>query len=488
MRVVCCAVRHCWEAGSGLRGMARQAAMLVRVSTLAVAATLTVALSGSLGLIGERESLAAAAESWRAGSARVKITPETPMWMAGYGGRDHVAEGTTSDLFAKAVVLEDARGVRAALISLDLVGIDRTLTAAITQRLEKTHQLKREQVAISTSHTHCGPVVGYNLRPMHFERVPEAQQAKILAYAKRLEDQLVALVGDAITALAPADIRWGNGRTTFAVNRRTNREAEVPAVRAQGKLNGPIDHDVPVLAVRDPGSGKLKTIVFGYACHATVLGFYQWCADYPGFAQTELERLYPDAVAMFWAGCGADQNPLPRRTVEFAQGYGKRLAAAVDDVLTAPMAPLAPKIEASYQEVPLPLDKLPTREQIEQDAKSKDSFLAARAKMFLREIDAGRPLAPTYPFPIGEWKLGGEIQWVFLGGEVVVDYAVRLKSERRGPRTWVMGYANDVMAYIPSRRVLAEGGYEGGGAMVYYGLPTIWAPDVEELIVEAVSK
>jgi hypothetical protein len=39
------------------------------------------------------------------------------------------------------------------------------------------------------------------------------------------------------------------------------------------------------------------------------------------------------------------------------------------------------------------------------------------------------------------------------------------------------------MAYIPSRRVLAEGGYEGGGAMVYYGLPTVWSPDVEELIV-----
>ncbi len=453
-----------------------------------VLAWIATALGLSLMLLSPPQNEAAAAETWRAGSARIKITPELPMWMAGYGGRDHVAEGTTSDLYAKALVLEDARGTRAALVTLDLVGIDRTLTAAITKRLEQTHQLKREQVAISTSHTHCGPVVGFNLRPMHFERVPEAEQAKILAYAKKLEDQVVALVGEAIAALAPADVRWGNGRTTFAVNRRTNKEAEVPAVRSQGKLNGPVDHDVPVLAVREPMTGKLRTIVFGYACHATVLGFYQWCADYPGFAQTELERLYPEAVAMFWAGCGADQNPLPRRTVELAQAYGKRLAAAVDDVLTSPMSSLAPRIEATYRELPLPLDKLPSREQIEQDAKSKDSFLSARAKMFLREIDAGRPLSQTYPYPVGEWKLGGEIQWVFLGGEVVVDYAVRLKHERRGTRTWVMGYANDVMAYIPSRRVLTEGGYEGAGAMVYYGLPTIWAPEVEELIVEAVGK
>jgi len=240
------------------------------------------------------------------------------------------------------------------------------------------------------------------------------------------------------------------------------------------------------LAVRAP-DGKLRAVVFGYACHATVLSFFQWCADYPGYAQTELERLHPDAVALFWAGCGADQNPLPRRTVELAQQYGQRLAAAVDDVLGAPMKPLAPTVRSTYREVPLPLDTLPSRDTIAKDAESKDSFVAARAKMFLREIDAGRPLSPTYPYPIGQWTLGEDIQWVFLGGEVVVDYAVRIKGEQRGPRTWVAAYSNDVMAYIPSRRVLQEGGYEGGGAMVYYGLPTIWKPEVEQMIVEAVT-
>ena len=65
---------------------------------------------------------------------------------------------------------------------------------------------------------------------------------------------------------------------------------------------------------------------------------------------------------------------------------------------------------------------------------------------------------------------------------MVVDYALRLKREL-GPRTWAMGYANDVMAYIPSKRVLLEGGYEGGGAMVYYGLPTVWSAEVEEKIM-----
>lgn len=436
------------------------------------------------GMLGLLTSTGVAQEGWKAGVARVKITPEQPLWMAGYGGRDHVAEGTTSDLWAKVLVLEDGSGQRAVLLTLDLVGIDRGTTQAIAARLAEKYQVPRERLAVCTSHTHCGPVVGFNLRPMHFERVNEAEQQKILTYVRKLEDQVVATVGEALQNVSPARLSWGSGRTTLAVNRRTNREAEVPQVRAAGQLQGPVDHDVPVLAVRAP-EGGLRAVVFGYACHATVLSFYQWCADYPGYAQTELERLHPGAIALFWAGCGADQNPLPRRTVELAQEYGRRLALAVDDVLNAPMAAVEPQLAVQYQEIPLPLDKLPTREAVAKDAESRDSFVAARARMFLREIDAGRPLSPTYPYPIGRWNLGQDVEWIFLGGEVVVDYALRLKRERRGKATWVAGYANDVMAYIPSRRVLQEGGYEGGGAMVYYGLPTVWAPEVENVILNA---
>ena len=94
--------------------------------------------------------------------------------------------------------------------------------------------------------------------------------------------------------------------------------------------------------------------------------------------------------------------------------------------------------------------------------------------------------ATTYPYPLQVWRLGNDLTWIALGGEVVVDYARRLKHEIDPGRTWVMGYANDVMAYIPSLRVLKEGGYEGGGAMLIYGLPTVWGPRVEETIVEAV--
>jgi neutral ceramidase len=111
-----------------------------------------------------------------------------------------------------------------------------------------------------------------------------------------------------------------------------------------------------------------------------------------------------------------------------------------------------------------------------------------RAKMLLEDVASGRPLSPTYPYPVQLWLLGKDVQWCFLGGEVVVDFAIRLKAELAGRKTWVAGYSNDVMAYIPSRRVLVEGGYEGGGAMVYYGMPTVWSDQVETSIVEEVHR
>ncbi|MDE0737382.1 MAG: hypothetical protein OSB47_16285, partial [Pirellulaceae bacterium] len=238
--------------------------------------------------------------------------------------------------------------------------------------------------------------------------------------------------------------------------------------------------------------GKLQTVVFGYACHATVLSFYQWSGDYPGFAQMAIEKAHPGVEAMFFAGCGADQNPLPRRTVELAQGYGNRLAAAVEETLAGTLRPVQGTLATHYKEVPLPLATLPTVDDIKANLTSKNRFEAARARWLLRDIEAGQPLQKHYPYPIATWKIGDTVALVILGGEVVIDYALSIKEldTRSATHTniWVAGYSNDVMAYIPSRRVLREGGYEGGSSMVYYGLPTLWAPELEALILKAVRK
>src|SRR5688572_5683569 len=120
-------------------------------------------------------SSAFAADGWRAGAAKTVITPATPMWMAGFSSRERPAEGTGTELWAKALVLEDAAGRRGVLVTLDLVGIGRELAQSICAKVMKQHGLKRDQIVLNCSHTHSGPVVGKNLRPLHYELINDDQ-------------------------------------------------------------------------------------------------------------------------------------------------------------------------------------------------------------------------------------------------------------------------------------------------------------------------
>lgn len=425
--------------------------------------------------------------TWRVGTARAAITPEQPLWMAGYASRDKPASEKYTDLWVRACAIEDGKGELAVLASVDLIGIDRGISQSIFATLKQRYGLERRQVALCFSHTHSGPAVGHALEVIHFRQVGREQQAALEDYANELQRRITDCVGRALADRSPCTLMSGSGVATFAVNRRNNPEAKVPELMANGQLAGPVDHDVPVLAAQTQ-DGNWKAIWFGYACHATTLNGYQWCGDYPGYAAADLEKKYPGSTALFWAGCGADQNPLPRRQLELAQQYGHQLAVAVDEVLlqAGQLTPVTPQLRTAWQEVTLTLSAVPTADELHQAAASEDRYVRARAEMYLERLAAGQSVPATVPYPVQLWELGRAIQFVCLGGEVVVDYAIRLKSELRGKQTWVAGYSNDVMAYIPSQRVLAEGGYEGKDAMVYYGLPSPWTADVEPLIITAV--
>ncbi len=423
-------------------------------------------------------------EVWQAGVAKTVITPPTAMWMSGYASRTKPAEGTIHDLYAKALVISDPAGHKSLIVTLDLVGIDRITSKTICEQLVDKHGLQRSGITISASHTHSGPIVGRNLMSMY--SLDDENLRLVAEYTQFLSDSILKISAEAFANLAPATLQYGSGQATFAVNRRTNREPDVPMLRKSGQLVGPVDHDVPLLVVR-AADGSLRTILFGYACHATVLGGMEWCGDWPGFAQLEIERRHPEATAMFIAGCGADQNPLPRKTVELAADYGKQIADSIDRAVAGPMQPVNGTLKTAYREIDLAFDQLPSKEQIEADLKSKDVYIARRAVHLLDAISRDGQLSTTYPYPVQLLRLG-DLQIVTLGGEVVIDYALRLKNELPGSTIWIAGYCNDVMAYIPSLRVLQEGGYEGETAMIYYGLPTKWSAAVEDDIVKAVKE
>jgi len=423
------------------------------------------------------------AAGWKAGVAKLKITPEKPMWMMGYASRNRPAAGTMTELWTRALVLEDPDGARAVLITIEVSNTYRDLSNRVCRLLTDEYDLPRKSIAICATHTHSGPVVG---RRAYF--LFDAEQHRLKEeYDKILERKMVAVAGQAIEDLSPCRLTWSVGKATFAANRRNNRASDVPELRAGGKLKGPDDHDVPVLFVADD-TGEFRAIVCGYACHATVLSSYEWSGDWPGFAQIEIEKRHPSATAIVWAGCGGDQNPLPRRKVEFAQQYGRDIAQAVDDARADSLRTVEGRLACRYADIDLAFTHVPSRKELESESQSTNRYLVARAKSLLAILDRDGRISPTYPYPVQTWQLGNGPTMVFLGGEVVVDYSLRLKAELDARATWIAAYANDGMAYIPSERVLAEGGYEGASAMVYYGRPSPWATGIEKRIIDEVHR
>jgi hypothetical protein len=420
---------------------------------------------------------------WKAGVSRVVITPQTGVWLAGYGTR-RAPDGKLHDLWAKALALEDAQGRRAVLVTSDFQGIPKAVSDRVFARLRAELGLGRHQVMLTFSHNHCGPRLGDDL--IDYYPIEADQVALVDEYTDLIVGKLVRLVGESLAALAPASLRAGEGRATFAVNRRNNREAEVPALIEQGRpLAGPVNHAVPVLTITRP-DGRLAAVLFGYACHPTTLNFNTWCGDYPGFAQLELERAHPGASAMFVNTCGGDQNPLPRRSVELCRAYGRSLADAVQDALKGPLRPVNPTLRSAFTYVDLPYLKVVDRGDLTAAARDANPVRSRWAARLLRQLDAGAVFPPSYPYPVHAWRLGDETLFIGLGAESVVDYALRFKREF-GRETWVCGYADDMIAYIPSRRVWEEGGYEGGSNLFEYGRPAFrWAGDVEDRIAAAV--
>lgn len=414
---------------------------------------------------------------WKAGVAKVIITPTEPIWMAGYAARTKPAEGKQHDLWAKAVVLEDQDGKRSVMIATDLLGFTRGLAHSVKKRLADRYGLTDADVLLNGTHTHSGPVLTGGLVDI-YPYGPD-EQSKIDHYTQWLENRIVEVVARAFQGLKPVRLYSGIGVSRFQVNRRNNAASELYRLT---EYRGPSDYAVPIIKIVD-AKGRVKALLFSYACHPTTLDGYEWSGDYPGYAQIELEKTFNGAIAMFFQGASADQNPLPRRTVALAKQYGKELAAAVTRVLEEDgMAELQPILRTAYREVDLPFAATPSRSEL-QAVIEKDgdrTYFSRWAHRMISRLDRGEKLESSYPYPVQAWKLGNQLLFS-LAGEVVVEYGITLKNQY-GWDSFVIAYSNDVMGYIPSVTILKEGGYEGDSSQKVYGLPALWDPSIESLI------
>ncbi|MGN6134225.1 MAG: neutral/alkaline non-lysosomal ceramidase N-terminal domain-containing protein [Aureliella sp.] len=441
-------------------------------------------LAVTLWVVSGTASSAGTAEgTWRAGVATVDVTPSESMWMAGFASRKAPSAGVTSRLFVKVLALEDANKHRAVMVTSDLIGIPQALREQVAAACASQHHLDPNGLLMNCSHTHSGPVVRDKIEMSVMYPLEPEQRQRVESYFIDLREKIVKAIGQAIETLEPAQLSYSHARCGFAMNRRL---PTATGLQNSPYPNGPVDHDVPVLRV-ESSDGKLRAIAFGYACHNTTLSASFFDADYAGYAQSEIEKEHPGTVALFVMGCGGDQNPYPRGKLELAQTHGKSLATSVEAALLPAPKPVSGSLRFAYREVELPFAPL-TRDEILLRQQSTDAYERRRGEALLEEWDKHGRVRESYPYPIQVLQLGDGLTLVALGGEVVVDYALRLKRELSDTSVWLAGYSNDVMAYIPSDRVLSEGGYEGGGAMRYSNLPNPWRPGVEERIIAAVHE
>ena len=438
-------------------------------------------------------ALIASADSpeWQVSLAAADITPPKPIQMAGYGGRLKPFDRVEQNIFAKAMCFKDAQGHRALLITTDVVGIESNLIEPVCQRIVDQTGLKRDDILVNYSHSHSGPLLSLTVKPS--VGVTSQNVADIVENTKRTQDLVTDLgvraAGPSAT-FKPAKLSWGWGYVNFVMNRR---EFTPNGVTLGVNPRGPVDRMVPVLRI-DPADGDPSAnplaVLFACACHNTTLTDrnYLICGDYAGFAQHLIQEKLPDTQAMFMIGCGADANPYPRNTLALAKEHGNELATEVLRVLTGQprkLKPIRGPITVAFDHVDLPLRSV-TRADLQRivDTK-KPSWLLTSAPTMLAMLDRGETLPTVHNSPVSVWQFGQDLTLVGMPGETVGDYA-HLVEQAIGPTNlWPAGYCTDQFGYLPSKRVLAEGGYECRGLKSFTGS---FAPEAQDALVNKVKE
>ncbi len=418
------------------------------------------------------------------GIATIDITPQEPIRLSGYGNRSVPTADIRQRLHAKALAFSGGRGGPSVLITSDLIGVPRHVSDELARRLASAG-VRREQLAVSATHTHTGPMLAGTLPFIFGAPIPPEHQAASDRYTGQLVDNLERVARDALADRRPARLAWNRGRVTFAANRRVLKDGKWMTFGVNP--DGPVDHDLPLLAVHAL-DGRLRALLVSYACHATTLeGKDNYVhGDWPGAARALIEERHPGAIAMIAIGAGGDANPNPRGGgIPNVERHAREVAEEVDRLLSGTMRPVTSAPDGRFRSIDLSFSGIPSHEEWERRAAAAGAG-GLHARAMLARLGRGETIPRSAAYPIQVWTFSNDLAMVFLAGEVVADYGLRLKRELDAARLWVNAYTNDVSFYVASRRMIPEGGYEVDRSMVYYGQPAPLAPGTEEEIIRTV--
>lgn len=423
---------------------------------------------------------------YEVGCHKVDVTPPVGVWLAGYAARTEPSKAVYHPLRAVTTVIGDGQ-TDVLLVSIEWLGFY-DLTEEARRRISEACGIPRSHIILCGTHTHCGPAV----RDVDVRR--HGEDAIDGEYVDRTLDALAEAALSAVESRRPAHLGTGSEWCGFAASRR--KPDGNGGVLWEPSLDAPHDHEVPVLVVSSP-DGALRQTIFSYACHPTSTGpILEIGGDYPGFACAALESRYPGVVASFLKGCGGDQKPDPaerttgtfrRIPVEEVKVLGSQLGSAVARVVDlGPLDSVDGAIEVAQTFVTLEAD--PVTESAIAEARDSEGFAAREwADHYSGAMEAGDVLPTRVSMEIQTVRFGNSLVLVTMAGEINVEYGLRLKRELGKVIDWVipLGYANEIVGYVPVERQIPEGGYEvvGNAQGLLYSGP--FSSGTEDRIVDA---
>ncbi|HBE68105.1 MAG TPA: hypothetical protein DDW52_08145, partial [Planctomycetaceae bacterium] len=435
--------------------------------------------------------------AWLVGAGKLDITPNEGLRLSGYASRSTPSTGVRDPLHVRALAItpvrQDESGDSEAaisqtlvLVSIDSIMVSGEMTGRVAQWLAQEYDIPQNQLVLSSTHSHAAPHLTGGLTNLFRDAQTQSEIDATRRYTQRVEQAIRDSIKLAIDSRRKSKLQSSDGEANFAVNRRVlDSEGKWSGFGVQE--NAAVDHRVRVLAALDEDN-KLIAAAYMYACHCTTLGgdFNEVSGDWAGLSASRLEQINPNTVFLPIIGCGANANPEPRGDYQDAQRHSAEIVDAVGHALKGPVQIItaSPVTQFGYAALP---SLHPSNDEIKSRLTAERSNDRRWAEEMQRlEQEMGR-LPESYPMPIHTWNFGDQLTWVFLGGEVVVEYQFLIEKELGG-NVWVAAYCNDVFAYVASDNMLPEGGYEVDYSMIYYLQPGRWRPGTQALILKRVRE
>jgi hypothetical protein len=470
------------------------------------------------------------------GCAKVDITPKHPVPLAGFAHRKGVFESVDGPLNARILFFEKNGKSAALIVSADLLFWCGDRSVRLKKKLAELWGLDEANILLHATHNHSGPQTSARFTPLL--GVPDEE------YVAFMEQRVMDGVATAARRLEPVSIERGYGRCELGVNRRKKVDGRI--VMAPNPA-GRVDPETTVLRFATP-DGRLKALLVHYACHPTVSGENVVSPEFPGEAMNALEGKFGNGVvAVYLQGFCGDVRPALVRDGAFYRGgpkevkqIGRALADEVGNVLSRPMTRLAPgSFEARRLILPLPLQPSLAPEEMAELAKGEraaepvnpEGRQTAGGSDGVAESDTGgsdhasgtasadkrtgagagrlKQLAPdadvlktwagfllsdpdrlkrsTVELDMSYLELADGCSILAVNGEMVHAYGEFVKT-RFGKTVLPVGYSNGMIGYVPTAEQLDEGGYEAVDYIYYFGLPSTFSPEAEQLIRDGIVR